>query len=201
MNYLSLQQIFDKAVWGTLHQGRRSHSRTINGYACAYRGHDGAKCAVGHLIEGPVPSHINNSRVSAWSVRQLLERSGVAARDFCVMDLLKALQDAHDCASDTSVAAFRQSFADAAATIAADFGLSLLVLDEFGLYPTPCCSPSPKVTVVELGSLINEACVDWEDAKAEYFAKKEAEEMAARQAAIAAIEKAKHLQVPVPEPA
>jgi len=47
-NYRTRQEIFDLAWNGLKAQGFR---RSMNGSTCAYRTHDGRKCAIGYLIE------------------------------------------------------------------------------------------------------------------------------------------------------
>ena len=45
---LTNQEIFDKALFGIRGQG---YQRSVSDFGCAYRGHNGLKCAVGHCID------------------------------------------------------------------------------------------------------------------------------------------------------
>lgn len=92
------QEIFDKVVTHLLTQGRQSLVDENLFGGCAYRGHDGTKCAVGCLIsdEAYVPA-LEGQGVYQDDVRAALAASGVdvvgSSRKF---DLLCYLQDLHD---------------------------------------------------------------------------------------------------------
>ena len=54
MQTLIMQTLFDRAVLGVYHQGRKSllpREDAGLGPMCAYRGTHGLKCAIGHLID------------------------------------------------------------------------------------------------------------------------------------------------------
>lgn len=89
---VKLQEIFDTACAALIKQGRLSVSETG---VCQYRGLDGAKCAVGHLI----PDEEYNSMMDApggncWTRRQVALKLDVHD------DFLFDLQRCHDQARD-----------------------------------------------------------------------------------------------------
>lgn len=98
--FLTLQQIFDKALFGVRAQGRPS---AVDG-VCKYRGPDGTKCGVGHLIPDNVYDErfdsgyysVNSLIVRSAEFRDALEAGGVNWRDHKVEVLLTGLQRAHD---------------------------------------------------------------------------------------------------------
>lgn len=109
---LTHQQIFDKALSGVRQQG--GPSRADNGGLCAYRGADGRKCGVGHLIDdahysptieslGVQVVHETSVALSpgdqgfggAKKLAAALQASGVST-DKATVDLMKKIQRAHD---------------------------------------------------------------------------------------------------------
>jgi hypothetical protein len=112
------QEIFDGSVLPLIRQGRPALKQGL----CAYRGSDGTKCAVGHLItdEEYTSDMEGNDAVMLHSAEMLPDR---LVRH---LDLLGYLQDAHD---ETSTQwrrkrAFRSRFAASAAAVARRFNLS-----------------------------------------------------------------------------
>jgi hypothetical protein len=91
------QEIFDKVATHLLTQGRQSLvDENIFG-GCAYRGHDGTRCAVGCLIsdEAYTPN-IEGQGVYQYDVLAALAASGVIDVVDRRFDLLAQLQDIHD---------------------------------------------------------------------------------------------------------
>lgn len=86
----SPQEIFDVAYKGLASQGfRQSRSSNIGG--CAYRGENGLKCAVGHLIDDANYSEgLEGLAANDSSVLHAARLSNYHA------DLLEDIQDAHD---------------------------------------------------------------------------------------------------------
>lgn len=88
------QRLYDMSVEGVIRQGRRSHSPQKR--ACMYRGPDGLKCAVGHVI----PDEYYNSlfegcKFSGTRVQTVLVQIyGKGMYD--VSGMLSRLQTAHD---------------------------------------------------------------------------------------------------------
>lgn len=86
------QEVFDKVLFALRKQGRASirytHSQNSE---CAYRGHDGMKCAVGHLI----PDEKYNAGLEGVKCSDLQVRYAAGLTEH-QEDLGIALQDAHD---------------------------------------------------------------------------------------------------------
>lgn len=141
----TLQELFDRVVTALIRQGRPS----LNDSACAYRGDDGAKCAVGHLISDEVyrshavafvpeqlamPGDVNRLEeklVAHELVRAALAQSLGAKLDQRAVDMLGWLQVAHDDsmhggqASDRDKRQWMRRFEDAAMTVGRIYGLNL----------------------------------------------------------------------------
>jgi len=141
MEYLTLQEIFDKCVAHLRKQNKKSYRGycSLDAY-CAYRGKDNTKCAVGcfipdlaytQIIEG-----ITISQVLAYTgteespqaeriviLKSLLQLSGLNLKAEGVGALLEALQTLHDKSSGPNPfrsVAFRRWVAE----IADRFGLT-----------------------------------------------------------------------------
>jgi hypothetical protein len=86
------QEIFNQVYLGLKAQGFKC-SQSSSGYGCVYRGTDGRKCAVGHLI----PDELFNENLNTESVRlvevQRMLPFPVTGDNFL---LLIDLQNAHD---------------------------------------------------------------------------------------------------------
>lgn len=112
------QEAFDKAVSGVIKQGSKSF--TSNG--CKYRGPNGLKCAVGHLI----PNDIYEPDMET-GITYLYQEYPVIQKLFKDVDLgmLTDLQIAHDKADELN---FTSSFKQIAWEIAKDYNLNTNVL-------------------------------------------------------------------------
>jgi hypothetical protein len=118
------QEVFDFVCLKVLEQGKPSY----RGGACAYRGEDGLKCAVGHLIEDDAFAAELDKRTLGVAVGMFntedFERLGW--RGPAHLKLLSELQVAHDCAGDHE---FVSGFSGAARDIARKFHLDPHILD------------------------------------------------------------------------
>lgn len=96
------QEAFDTAVLGTIRQGRGSYSFG----SCRYRGPDGARCAIGHLI----PDRLYDPEMEYTSAGGALANWPDLAEHFKDVpgELLDSLQGAHDgaCHADDFVSDF-----------------------------------------------------------------------------------------------
>lgn len=89
---MTLQEIFDVAVTGLLKQGKKSMQTTG---ACAYRGVEGCKCAVGFLIKDEFYDRImdvDTMSVRTTTVEAALVNSGVL--EGCNVHGFEALDEA-----------------------------------------------------------------------------------------------------------
>lgn len=85
------QEAFDRAVFGTIRQGRGSY---VGRVSCRYRGPDGTRCTIGRLI----PDRLYNPEMEGRSARGLLKEWPIVAKHFAgvPVELLEDLQGAHD---------------------------------------------------------------------------------------------------------
>jgi len=116
------QEIFDTAVIGVLKQGIAS---VRDGGACAYRGKNGTKCAVGFLISDEEAEKYDE--FDEYGVRDLIS-SGFLQGFVYYSDLLADLQRAHDKAAHEEE--FVGAFYKRAKRVAAAYGLSISSLDD-----------------------------------------------------------------------
>lgn len=95
------QEIFDTVAVALVKQGRPSiKAKRTWSHSCAYRGDDGAKCAVGHLIpDEHYTPEIEGSGVSCPYMQPVLEALGLSAH----RPLLSAMQGAHDATANMCV--------------------------------------------------------------------------------------------------
>lgn len=99
---MTKQEIFNKVYAHLVKQGRRSmyYLPSKGEEGCAYRGQDGAMCAVGCLIPDEFYTpEIENEIVSSWIVSEVLAKAGVTnghGYDRDKFNLLCELQNAHD---------------------------------------------------------------------------------------------------------
>jgi hypothetical protein len=97
---LTNQEIFEKAITALLEQGRPSISQVDTGgeyqaTICAYRGQDGCKCAIGHLIADEVYSdYLEGKGVDHSDVVKALRDSDIPMPDYPT--ILFDLQQIHD---------------------------------------------------------------------------------------------------------
>jgi hypothetical protein len=116
---MTLQEIFDKSVGGVIAQGQQSLNRDKS--SCMYRGEDGAKCVVGHLItDENYYSSYEGGDISSSRVRAAVEGSiGELSTD--AFNLLKDLQEIHD---DGPEHGFIEEFIKGAIKVAESHGLN-----------------------------------------------------------------------------
>ena len=118
---MNKQEIFDRAVCGVYSQGKKSISGEKFGQVCAYRGNNGLKCAIGHIITDEQIEKYkvdNSSSIDSFS-EELIE---VICSDDDAEEFLIQLQDAHDAAS-TSLD-FKTDFLSRANFVATRFNLN-----------------------------------------------------------------------------
>lgn len=100
-NHEIMQQQFDQAYRGLASQGFE-RSTDANTDACLYRGPDGRRCAVGHLL----PDHLYREEINTHGLDTLTEDFEIARHLHVVgengdlipeiFDFLRRLQAAHD---------------------------------------------------------------------------------------------------------
>lgn len=118
------QEMFDKAYLGVIAQGRKSEKP--NG-GCAYRGAQGSKCGIGHLIPDDL-AHAWDDRTNS-SIAHIRSTKAYPIPDFIVTNrsLACALQDAHDCCENID---FINEFKYRMSKVAADFKLTIPQLEK-----------------------------------------------------------------------
>ena len=133
MNKTGMQAAFDTATSAIILQGKRSVS--IDG-TCQYRGPNGLKCAIGHLMtDSQIHAYgIMNSEgahvFTSLLVKELVPDVTSHDEVETVRDFLAALQDAHDnsyASSYTSIdtwKGFVADFTERANTVAIEYGLT-----------------------------------------------------------------------------
>jgi hypothetical protein len=89
---MTRQEILDIVAPALINQGCQSYSTSLN--TCVYRGPNGTKCAVGHLI----PDEIYNDDMEGLNVKSLSGIDGVPEyfRDNKILKFLSDLQMLHD---------------------------------------------------------------------------------------------------------
>lgn len=100
---INFQQIVEKSVKGVLMQGCRSLAAGSEDI-CAYRGINGSKCAIGHLIDDQYydPS-FEGQNLYNMSVQRAVSKSLLGTGDTLprkLSNLLIYLQSAHDSSTD-----------------------------------------------------------------------------------------------------
>jgi hypothetical protein len=100
------QAIFDKVAEHLIRQGERAMSPSGEGTgACAYRGQNGTKCAIGCLIDDKFyESRFEGHGIYNHAVRHAVSRSLGIELDSSprLVSILSALQDIHDHSKDFS---------------------------------------------------------------------------------------------------
>lgn len=91
---VTAQELFD-AVWTRFVVN--GAPRSMNAGGCAYRGDDGAKCAVGILV-----TDNECAEWEGWGATSPVIRHSMPSRLHPHMSLLSDMQDAHDLADSTS---------------------------------------------------------------------------------------------------
>lgn len=99
---LTKQEMFDIFVPAIIKQGRKSMRNTVSTW-CAYRSHDGLKCAVGMLI----PDELYTPEWERKSLSSIVEElffsgpdSGDWAEADTIIGFLEQAQQCHDLAAD-----------------------------------------------------------------------------------------------------
>ena len=121
---MTKQETFETSVSGVLAQGDLSYDDEGT-CSCSYRGPDGRACAAGQLIpDAEYTSEMEGEMASRPCVKGVLEAGGHN------IDLVLALQDAHDNATDSAVSARERldRFVKAARVVADDYGLDVAFL-------------------------------------------------------------------------
>jgi len=92
MEQLSGQEIYNTVLFKLREQKVQSYSHCLEGYSCLYRGPNGVKCALGHLIndEEYVPE------MEGKSADCLARESFMPKRLLPYLGLIAGLQTAHD---------------------------------------------------------------------------------------------------------
>lgn len=125
---MTRQEMFDKAARGVIAQGGPSGVRRFNAIYCKYRGPNGRKCAIGHLIEDDEAAETLDACSVAQTVGALARRGFLfSVKD---ADFLQRIQSAHDIAALSDDERFIREFREAMRGIAARYDLSPAVLDE-----------------------------------------------------------------------
>lgn len=125
------QETFDKIAIALIEQGQQSKSEYLS---CAYRGIDGCKCAIGHLI----PDEEYNNLIEGKNVRFLRYDFPIAAlKPFFFAEgerFLNRLQSAHDHANCSKTGGrdevFITSIKDRLRQVASTFDLDASVLKQ-----------------------------------------------------------------------
>lgn len=128
---ISAQAVFNASASHMLAQGKQSYSSRAG--MCAYRGDDGAKCAVGCLIADDEYS----DRMEGLAAADVAEEGLLPERLTPHVKLLTALQNAHDAACMDGTGDGRKVFMGEIAlelrTVAVRFRLSTAAIAKFGL--------------------------------------------------------------------
>lgn len=125
----SAQEVFDYVVFELAKQGIRSYNKAM--FLCAYRGHDNAKCAAGHLLPDALyKPYFENKRwkalVENHAIKDYLQTSNLSKYE----DLIIDLQLAHD---EVGTWLTKENFIKAFSFVAAKYSLDInLSILEFG---------------------------------------------------------------------
>jgi hypothetical protein len=117
---LNKQEAFDKAVKGIILQGGPSREGT----GCLYRGPDGKKCAIGHLI--PDELYDPDMEGRGMSIHAFTKFAAILGWNESDIKFLSGLQETHDNASMSRD--FINDFIEYAAMFAAGHNLKTSVL-------------------------------------------------------------------------
>lgn len=63
---LTKQEIFDKALNGLRSQNYAKSTKSPNSGSCAYRGHNGLKCAIGHCVDDDTLAAAMDDGLDTW---------------------------------------------------------------------------------------------------------------------------------------
>lgn len=126
---MNMQEIFDKAVGGVVAQGGPSSGVTEELTAvclCLYRGDNGRKCAVGHLIDDSAySSELEGQNVSDEKVRWAVENSVGRELSRREVEMLVDLQAAHDQGYGEDFPEYIPGFLYSVERIADDYNLEM----------------------------------------------------------------------------
>lgn len=109
---MTRQEMFNKAYFGVIHQGAKSVRADER---CAYRGLNGLKCGVGHLIDDATAKRWDKRESSA--IIEILDNKKLKVPEWMVgnKDFLSSLQWAHDEAwAENFLAEFKGDMKDVA---------------------------------------------------------------------------------------
>ncbi len=110
---MNRQEVYNKVKTALLAQGCRSLS--LLGGSCKYRGYDGGKCAVGHLIDDEHYSEdFEGNACNAHNVIEALIASGIDVEKDSDKDFLLRIQKAHDDARESFVPQFTENMSSVA---------------------------------------------------------------------------------------
>lgn len=109
------QEIFNTAYTGIIAQGRQSLNKKGD---CRYRGPDGLKCAIGHLIDDATAEKWEGIAISY--INKFGTPPGWIAEN---IQLLRMIQDAHD--ADSEPETFIEEFTAWMEDIATQFNLEI----------------------------------------------------------------------------
>lgn len=116
------QEMFDKAYLGVIQQGRKSEKDTSCGTTCAYRGPNGTKCGIGHLIPDDLAKAWDQRTNS--SINHIKATKAHPIPDFITNNkmLATAIQEAHD---RSELQNFLEEFKTSMAFVAENFKLTI----------------------------------------------------------------------------
>lgn len=116
-----LQDFFDRSAGGVIAQGCKS----AHSVGCLYRGPNGTKCAIGHLIQDDVyRSGMDEDSV----LPDVIEAMGLDPDDREILSLFSDMQYAHDGAAESYGDPFVNDFKHRMAIVADRFDLSTAAL-------------------------------------------------------------------------
>lgn len=120
---MSLQAAFDKAVKGVLAQGCKSVTTENNCSVCAYRGTEGAKCAIGQLLtdEQIQKYGIKEGATPSMFPEELIAELFPGVDGELAQGFMETLQNAHD---GTASFNFKREFLSRANDVANHYGLN-----------------------------------------------------------------------------
>lgn len=120
------QEMFDKAYLGVIAQGERSEK--YNGY-CAYRGQNGSKCGIGHLIPDDLAKAWDRRSHSA--IAKIKSTKAHPIPDFIKNNLALAcaMQAAHDDSPSYDNGGFIREFKCRMEQVAKDYKLTIPQLE------------------------------------------------------------------------
>lgn len=125
------QAIFDKVCPLLIQQGKGSMTGELHERACVYRGPDGLKCAIGHILsDAQIEQYsVQESDIPPDFHEELLKELLPNVQDLKEGTFfLRRLQGAHDNAALSRIGNFMDEFRTRARLMAKDYGLNDAVL-------------------------------------------------------------------------